>query len=150
MSVAASSILSALALALCPDGRVKNILRLVCGIVCALALVSPLRSLDITGLSAAMAAYGQRAQIIAENAEEEKKMLERTYIEERCAAYISDKAAAMGVAAGNVTVLARWDEQALVWYPYEAALDCGRNEELSRALEAELGIPAERQRWSGE
>lgn len=148
VSVAAASILSAVAAALCPAGRVKAILRLVCGIVCALALISPVAQLDITALSASMEGYGREAQIIAENAEEEKKLLERTYIEERFAAYISDKAAALGVEAGAVTVQARWDDDTLVWYPYEATLGCERSDALSREIEAALGIPAERQYWS--
>ena len=150
VGVASASVLSAMALALCPGGRVKDILRLTCGIVCALALVSPVAQLDITALSAAMASYERQAQTIAEKEEEEKNMLERTYIEERCAAYISDKAAALGVAAGSVSVLARWDEQGLAWYPYEARLGCERDDVLARLIEADLGIPAARQRWEGE
>lgn len=145
ISVAAASILSAAAIALCPKGRVRQVTRLVCGIVCALALASPVLELDLAGLSASMAAYGQAAQKITENAEEEQKMLERTYIEERCAAYISDKAATLGVPLASVSVLARWDEEAHVWYPYEAAIGCGEDKALSDAIEAALGIPPERQ-----
>lgn len=150
ISVAAASILSAAALALCPDGRVKSITRLVCGIVCALALASPVLTLDATEISAAMASYGQAAQRITEKAEEERKMLERTYIEDKCAAYISDRAAALGLADVRASVLARWDEDGLAWYPYEAAMSCPENAALSRLIEAELGVPASRQSWLSE
>lgn len=150
VSVAAASILSAAALTLCPEGRVRAVTRLVCGIVCALALASPVLQLDITTLSAAMSAYGQAAQTITFDAEEERKMLERTYIEDKCAAYISDKAAALGIPDAAASVLARWDEEQLVWYPYETAVACAENEALSRIIEAELGVPASRQSWLAE
>ena len=147
MSVAAASVLSSVALALCPAGRVRSVTRLVCGIVCALALLSPALTLDISAISAAMASYGQAAQIITQNEEEERKMMERTYIEEKCGAYISDKAEALGLGPVFAAVTARWDEEGLAWYPYEAAMGCQRSAPLERAVEAELGIPAERQRW---
>ena len=147
VSVAAASLLSSAALALCPEGRVKRILRLVCGVMCALALASPVLALDVTTVSAAMAEYGQAAEKITSSAEEEKKMLERTYIEERCEAYILDKAAQLGAALSAASVLARWDEEALVWFPWEASLNGPQDIRLSRAIEADLGIPAQRQRW---
>lgn len=146
---AAASILSAAALALCPKGRVRSVLRLVCGIVCALALLAPLRTVDITSLSAAMASYGQAAENVTRDGEEERKMLERTYIEEALAAYISDEAAALDLDPAYVTVTARWDEEGLAWYPWEAAIGCEENGALARIMEAELGIPAARQRWLG-
>ncbi len=147
VGAAAASVLSALALALCPEGRVKSVLRLVCGIVCALALASPVLRLDVREISAGMAAYGQTARRITENEEEAEKMLERTYIEERCAAYILDKAAALDVPLAGASVLARWDETDRVWYPWEAELDGVYDEALARAIEADLGVPAGSQRW---
>ena len=150
IGVTAASVLSSAAIALCPGGRVKSVTRLVCGIVCALALISPLLTVDVTELSAAMAAYGQTAQIITQNVEEERKMMERTYIEEKCAAYISDKAAALGAGPAFAAVTARWDEEDLVWYPYAAEIGCRYSGALSAAVEAELGIPAERQSWISE
>ena len=148
--IAAASILSSIALMLCPAGRVKSITRLVCGIVCALALISPLTKPDIAGLSAAMASYGREAQIITQNAEEERKMMERTYIEEKCAAYISDKAEELGLAPAYVTVTARWDEEGLVWYPAAAEIGCRYSAELENAVEASLGIAPERMSWQSE
>ncbi len=147
--VAAASLLSAIAMALCPPGRVKSVTRLVCGIVCALAVASPLLRLDMGDISAGIAAYEQQAGRIALDAEEEQKMLERTYIEEKCGAYILGKAAETGADVRSVSVLARWDDHALVWYPWEAAVDGAYSDTLSRVIEAELGIPAERQTWSG-
>ena len=148
-SVFAASLLSSLALALCPQGRVKGVVRMVCGLVCALAVASPLVRLNMGSLAAGMAAYGQQARSAAETGEEEQKMLERTYIEEQCAAYILAKASDLGAKLEGASVLARWDEDVLVWYPWEAVMTGPRSSALSRAVEAELGIPAERQEWRG-
>lgn len=147
--IAAASLLSSIALALCPAGRVKSVTRLVCGLVCALAIASPLLSLDIDGLAVGMAAYEQQAKKITQEAAEEEKMLERTHIEQQYAAYILAKATETGAVVSDASVLARWDDETLVWYPWEATIGGAYNAALSRSIEAELGIPAQRQNWSG-
>ncbi len=149
MSIFAASLLSSLAMALCPEGRVKGVTRMVCGLVCVLAVASPLLRLDVGSIAAGIAAYGQMAQKIVENGEEERKMLERTYIEEQCGAYILAKAEELGAELESVTVLARWDEDALVWVPWEIAMAGRYSRALAAAVEAELGVPPERQSWRG-
>lgn len=149
-AVVGASLLSSIALALTPPGRVKYVTRLVCGLVCALAIASPVLEIDIDKLAVSMAEYQQQAQMVTEQAEEDAKMLERTYIEEECEAYILAKATEADAAVNGVSVSARWDDEALVWYPWQAALDGPYNEALSKILEAELGIPRQRQEWSGD
>lgn len=146
--IAAASVLSFFALMLTPPGRVRFVTRMVCGILCALAVVSPVLELDMDTLSVSLASYGQQARQITESAEEEAKMLERTYIEEECAAYILSKAGDAEV--GSVSVSARWDDDAGVWYPWSAALDCAFHKGLSDRMVSDLGIPVERQVWAGE
>lgn len=150
MGVFAASLLSAAAMALCPPGRVRSVTRMTCGLVCALALASPLVRLDMDRLAAGLAVYGQQAEKITENAEDEQKMLERTYIEEKAAAYISGKAAELGLYGADFAVLARWDDSAGVWYPWELAAAGAYDARLAGIVEAELGIPASRQRWNAD
>ena len=145
--VAAASLLSGMAVALTPAGRVRQVTKLVCALLCALAVAGPLVELDFRSLSAGIALYEQQASRITGQAQEEAKMLDRTYIEERCQAYILAKAAEEGIALEGVTVTARWDEEDMVWYPWTAALDGARDPRLARVLEGELGIPAARQSW---
>ena len=149
LSVFAASLLSSLALILCPEGRVKGVTRMVCGLMCALAVASPLVQLDPDRLASGLAELRQQAQNITENGETEQKMLERTYIEEQCAAYISARAAEMGAPAGDVTVQARWDDGARLWYPWTAELTGPYRAALADRIEADLGIPAERQTGGG-
>ena len=77
-------------------------------------------------------------------------MLDRTYIEERCQAYILSKAAQLGAPVTEARVTARWEEDDMVWYPWTVTLDCPRHAALAGLIEGELGIPAERQEWSAD
>lgn len=147
LGVVYAAVLSSAALTLTPAGRVKSVTRLCCGLLCALALAGPLLELDMEKLSVSIAVYEQAAQSVVENAEEEAKTMERTYIEERCEAYILAKATETGVELTAVSVTARWDGDAGVWYPYEAVLSGPYSPTLSRAMEADLGIADENQTW---
>ena len=150
LGVFAASLLSAMALALCPKGRVHTVTRTVCGIVCALAAASPLLRLDADSLAVGLAEYRAAAQRITENEEETGKMLERTYIQDRCAAYICAKAEELGAEASGAEVLARWDDEALVWVPWSASVDGAYSAALAEAIEGCLGIPPARQEWAGD
>ncbi len=143
-AIAAASVLSAMAMALTPKGRVRQVTGLACALVCALAVASPVTELDLGELAAGIAGYEQRARAVVSDAEEEAKMLDRTYIEERCQAYILGKA---GPDTAAVTVTARWDEEQLVWYPWSAQVDGAYDAALAAVMEGELGIPPSRQSW---
>ena len=143
-----AAVFCALAAALCPEGRPKRVLRAACGVVMAAALLSPVVELDMQALPEAIARYGEAARAVADGAEEEADRLNRTIIERECAAYILDKADALGLSASEASVTARWSEEGF-WYPWECRVSCaeGGRAALSRAIEAELGIPPERQSW---
>ena len=147
LGVFSASLLSAVALSLCPSGRVRAVLRMVCGIVCAMAVASPLLKLDTERLAAEMARYRRQAEAISLEGEEEMKLLERTYIEEECAAYICAKAAETGAVVSSAAVVARWDDEGLLWYPWSATVDGAYDPALSNIIEQDLGVPSERQEW---
>lgn len=147
VSITAASLLAAIAMTLTPTGRVKQVTRLACGLMCALAVAGPLVRLDLGGLASSMALYEQRAESITSQAEEETKMMDRTYIEDRCEAYILAKAAEAELAVDGVDLSARWDEEDLVWYPWTVTVDAAYNRWLADLIEGSLGIPAVRQDW---
>ena len=72
----------------------------------------------------------------------------RTIIESDCCAYILDKAAALGASVRDASVSLKWSSEGF-WYPAECGIDGQYSEELSRAIESELGIGREGQKWSG-
>lgn len=146
-----AAVFCALALALCPEGRVKRVLRFACGLVMAAALLSPVLSVDMESLPQALARYSEAAERCAGSAEETADRLNRTIIEGECETYILDKAAALGLEVCEAAVTARWNDEGF-WYPWECRLSTGEGDMsgLSRLIEAELGIPEARQRWEAE
>lgn len=149
IGIVAASVISSMAMLLTPDGRVRTVTKLSCGVMCALAIAGPIMELDMEKLSVSIAAYEQAAQKITQQAEEEANLLERTYIEDECAAYILSKATETHGELTGAEVSARWDEEALVWYPWAATLYGDYDAILSSGIEEDLGIPPERQTWSG-
>lgn len=147
LGIVYAAVISSAALTVVPSGRVKNVTRLCCGLLCALAMAGPVLELDMEKLSVSIAAYEQAAQSVVENAQEEAKTMERTYIEEKCAAYILGKASESGAAVSGVAVTARWDAETGVWYPWAVSVEGAYSASLARAMEAELGISVRRQTW---
>ena len=150
LSAAGAALLSALALTLTPEGRVRRVVRLLSGVVLALALVRPLAEFDFESYAASLAVGRAAAETAAGGWEETGRQLERSLIEAECAAYISDRAAELGLRPGAVSVTAKWGD-ALCWYPYEATLQAAADGParlaLAQRIEAELGIPAGRLHW---
>ena len=150
LTVTGAAMLSAFALAVSPEGRCRSVTRLVCGVVMAIALLSPVGKFDFTAYSMSLAAYRDMAAEAAKNAEESENRLSRSIIEEETAAYIWDKAQAAGLAPEEVTVTVKWGDTSC-WYPYEVRLRVeaqpGARERLTEILESELGIPRQRQYW---
>lgn len=153
LGLCAAAAVCAAALALCPEGRVRRVLRLVCGAVMTVALLAPVREFDLDLYARAAARYGEEARALGESAEEESDRLSRSIIEDECAAYIWDKADTLGLQVSSVRVGVRWSGDGF-WYPWEADLDISGDaavlETLSAAVESELGIPRARQTFSGE
>lgn len=143
-----AAVFCALAMALCPEGRVRRVLSFACGVVMAAVLLSPAAGLDSELLPRAMARYSEAARARTQAGEASADRLSRSIIEGECETYILDKAAGLGLEGCEVSVTARWSDEGF-WYPWECRLSCssGDRESLSRLIEAELGIASERQSW---
>lgn len=151
LSLTGAALLSAFALAVTPKGRARSAVQLVCGAGMAIALVSPALHFDFEAYSMGLASYREAAAQAASRLEETNDRLSRTIIEEECAAYILDKAQVLGLEVELASVTAKWGD-ADCWYPYEATLRAGADElgrrYLAEIIQAELGIPPERQHWT--
>jgi len=148
-SVVGASMLSALAMALCPKGRVRAVTGFVCAMLSMLALLSPVMELDPQALSSSMAYWRQQAQTVVETEEETSHYQKRMFIEEQCRTYILDEARRLGLELSSVEVQAVWDEEKEIWYPRSVAVPAAFSPALSTVIEAELGIAKEEQNWNG-
>jgi hypothetical protein len=151
MGLAGAAVVTGLALSLTPKGRVRSVVRLICGAVMIIALVKPVLEFDFDAYSLGLARYRADMERITESARETSDRLQRTIIEEECSAYILDKAHILGLDCTKAEVTVKWGDEGY-WYPYEAHLQInGPQEQLNRLaglIEAELGIPRERQHWN--
>ena len=131
--------LVALAEALCPDGNIRGILRLTGGLVLLAAVLNPLLKLDTEALGRALAEYKLDLSAYSTELEEENETLMKDIIEEQSAAYIQDKAAVEAEGGGD------WPVPTAV--TITGALTAEQREALTRAIEADFAIPAERQTY---
>lgn len=146
LAVTATALVCAVANALTPKNGKKAL-----GVVCAFAMMAAMLSLagdvDELGIGMYVDRYRAEAQETVEQAQARAREETRFIIEERCEAYIWDKAAALGVTLTDVSVTAKWSDEGF-WYPDGCELRGDESSELSTLIEAELGIGRNKQIWS--
>lgn len=145
------SILCGVSMSLAPEGTVKRILSIACSVALVSAVLQPLVGLDFTAYALEIAKNNERRAEFLENNADLNERLNRLVIQAECQTYILDKAEELGTELRRVTVLARWSSEGL-WVPYSVELDgtdsAPERRKLGAVIEAELGIPEERQQWS--
>lgn len=150
IGITCAAMVVALAESLTPSGAARKVGRLTGGVVLFLAVLQPMVKLDGNDLSALLSEYRAKAGGYSSQLETENGKLMKDIIEEQTGAYILDKAAALGVESCKVSVRAAHQEGE---YPFpESVTVTGRLTEdqrsaLSRQMEADLAIPADRQTW---
>ncbi len=151
IGVAGAAMVTALALTVTPEGRVKKVVALVCGLMTIVALIKPIVSFDYGSFSEYLAQYQKEAESFSSDIGDTNENLTRRIIEQRCEAYILDKGKSLGITDLNVTVQLTWSVDGF-WYPCGASLTTNADEttrqELGWDIEAELGIPSEELNWS--
>ena len=148
LALTCAALAASLAQALAPEGAPRRICRLAGGLVLLLAAVGPVVGLEEGDLSALTENWRSRGELAVQSMEEENDLLYQAIIETRAAAYIVDKAEALGVSCQAQVTCRSQGEQALP-LPWEARvtgeLSQSQRQAISQLLEADLGIPPERQ-----
>ena len=151
IGITCAAMLVALAESLSPNGAVRKIGRLTGGLVLLIAILQPVMKLDMRDLSGLLAQYRMEAGGYSQDLEKENKKLMKSIIEEQTGAYILDKAEALGIEGCEVSVEAVVSGEGEYPVPEAVtvigALTESQRSALSRQIEAELAIPAERQIW---
>ena len=149
LDLTAAALISACAMAITPEGRVKKAVRAVCGIVAVIALLSPLSQISGFDLEQTLAGYESEALAASDALSELNENITRDIIESETAAYISDKGKTLGAGIESVTVTAKMREDGF-YYPYGAEItaetDVGKRE-LYKYIREELGIDEDRIVW---
>lgn len=153
VGITCAAMIVALCESLSPTGAVRKVGRLTGGLVLLLAIIQPVMKLDTRDLAGLLAQYRAEAAGYSTQLETENERLMKTIIEEQTGAYILDKAAALG-ADCQVSVSAQTREEGAYPVP-ETVTVIGNLSEiqrtaLSRSIETDLAIPAERQTYMTE
>ena len=145
--ITAAAILCALANSLMPEGAVRRVGKLACGLVMLAAVLRPLVEVEALSPGDLLEDYQAQSAVQTQALEEERNTALKSIIEQEFAAYIVDKAAQMG-AACTAQITCRLGEDG-VFLPQSAAVQGSftpqQQEDLARILEEELAIPRARQ-----
>ena len=148
VSLLSVSLLCALADALMPRGAVRQVGRLVCGLVVAATALSPLVRLDLEAGERWLEDYFTGLEKRETELREEVNEGVRPIIEAQYAAYIVDKAAQQGLTC-SARVVCRAGENGL-YLPVRVEVS-GADSPQARAVLSdilqELGVPAEGQTY---
>ena len=148
--ICALSVLCGLAHSLVQEGSGKRTMSLVCAVVLAAGFLRFFHAPDWESYALELRQLQLREDKFLQQNEEKLRSLDRRVIEDEYNAYILDMATKRGLILHEVRVQAQWSMEGL-WVPHSAVLRGGASEQernrLSALLEAELGIPRERQRW---
>ena len=146
LGVTVISLALALAETLVTQEGIRQVLRLAGGVLLLAALLNPVLQLRQEGIGPL--SEGQSAQELEQDYAALRQEQLAAVIAEETEAYISDKAAELGLAC-EVEVEVEEGEDGLP-LPVAVGISIPRHEELSRWLETQLNIPAERQIWQEE
>ena len=144
-AVAAVTLLLSVVQQLVPPGSLREIASFAGGLILLAVLLQPLAQLDRADLDLSFQDCRQVVEQQQTDLEARRQTELTALIESGTAAYISDKADSMGLALA-VRVTAELADGVPV--PARVELTGEYSGTLSRWLETELGIPAERQVWN--
>lgn len=145
-----SAVFCFLALALTPEGSGKKAVGIACAAAMMIAVISPVVSIDLSDYSKTLTEYKLKAEEYASSGKIESENLNRLYIQDKCQAYILDKAKEIGADISEVTVTAEWTTEGF-WYPASCEIwyDCTDEQraELEVFIGTQLGISKDEQKW---
>ncbi|MGE4483538.1 MAG: hypothetical protein AB7C97_00340 [Oscillospiraceae bacterium] len=151
LSVAGAALIASVVLAVTPESPQKKAVRLVCGLLIITALLSVVPKFGADSFPRLIEEYRAEAEDNSAGVKDDNKRLLRLIMDEQCTTYISNEAKAAGI--GNIEAVFdfSWSGDGY-WYPVgvEIRTDAGENEKenLSKQIEADLGIEKARQSWS--
>ena len=144
-SIVVVTLLLSVVQALVPEGSIRRVASFVGGLILLAALLRPVLGADLERLRLDLGGYEQELQDAREELSAAGDMALSERIEERTAAYISDKADALGLkVAVRVEATTGPDGVSL---PEKVELTGPYSRELADFMTRKLGIQAERQVW---
>lgn len=145
LGIVLTSLAAGLARQLAPKGREQAMVRLVGGLLLALAILRPLAGGNWEGLELETGGLTLQSEALTDAYRKNQQEALSAIIAEKTEAYIWDKANQLGLVC-TVTVTVSPGENGIP-LPEGVAIRGTYSGELARWLEEEVGIPAEKQIW---
>lgn len=145
LGIVLTSLAGGLARQLAPQGKEQAMVRLVSGLLLALAILRPLAGNGWEGLELAAGGFALQSEAQAELYRKNQQEALSAIIAEKTEAYILDKANQLGLdCTVRVTVAAG---ESGIPLPVSAAIRGAYSPALAECMEEEVGIPAQEQIW---
>ena len=149
-ALCAMAVFSAVLLELMPEGGVRRIASVLASSALILLALGGLGQIDLDYYAREKSRLREEQAVIQAGGEAMNERLSRLVIAQELETYILDKAEELGVPVIGAELSLAWSPEGF-WVPRSATIHVkGRSEsehELSRILEAELGIPLAEQEW---
>ncbi len=145
LGVVFTAFATGLAVELIPKGRERALVKMICGMLMALAMLRPLGAVQWEKDTIPAGNFTRRTQQQAEYYRTEQEKTLSAIIAERTETYIWDKAREMGLEC-TVRVIVSVGESS-VPLPETVELDAVYDPALAVWIEEVVGIPAEKQIW---
>lgn len=149
IGITAAALVAAAADCMVPEGAVKKIGKLACGLLLLVVIIKPITSLDYGTAAGILADYRLSASGYDAALESQNQYLIKCIIEQETSAYIQNKAAEVG-ASCSVEVTCMCDDSGNM-YPGAVRvigdLTREQTEKLCRVIEGDLAIPAQNQQY---
>ena len=149
----AVSICSGAAMSICPEGGVKQVIQLLCTTILLLSILNTVSGFDYSSFALEKAKLSQTEQELMDTGKQANERLNRRVIEEAYRSFILTQAASIGMSDLKADVEVEWNMDGL-WIPVAVKLYGTADENtrliLTEVIREELGIPSERQVWSGD
>ena len=147
-SIVCAALAAAVADALSPKGFPKQLARYAGGLLVLLAVLGPVKQVDSSAMGDAMANLRGRYSEYTQTFSQQNIEVTKAIIAEETAAYISDKAAGLGITQCRVEVRCRMTEEGFPAPETVRVEGCGDEkawQALSRAITADFAVEASAQ-----
>ena len=151
IAVTCAALIAAVAQAAMPEGSIKQVGKLLCGMVILLAVVRPAMGVQISNAVCSLRQMQDLTQWQRAQLQESNGAMLKSLIERECSAYISDKAAENEIRC-QVQVSSHPGEGG-TWVPWTVQITGDltqiQRSTLARIIQQELDIPSDRQQYVG-
>ena len=151
IAVTCAALIAAVAQAAMPEGAIKQVGKLLCGMVILLAVVRPAMGVQISDAVGSLRQMQNQTRQQRTQLEESSGAMLKSLIERESSAYISDKAAEIEIHC-QVQVSCH-PGQGGTWVPWTVQITGDLNQiqrsALARIIQQELDIPSDRQQYVG-